>query len=111
MFSERTLPMTPDQDREFELVLGNKQLLSVLFVVFVLLGVFFAMGFVMGRNSVPVDIARDSGSSQRAAEAAGPRRSQIESQPTTERTAPSASQERSYPLPPPAATEHHRRAG
>src|SRR3954453_18247688 len=45
----------PDQDNEFELVLGNKQLFSVLFVVFVLLGVFFAMGYLMGRSSAPIE--------------------------------------------------------
>jgi len=42
---------------EFELVLGNKQLLSVFFIVVVLLGVFFTMGYIVGRNSAPVDAA------------------------------------------------------
>ena len=32
-------------------MLGNKQLFSLLFIVFILLGVFFAMGYVMGRNT------------------------------------------------------------
>lgn len=54
------MAMQPDQDREFELVLGNKQLFSLLFLVFVLLGVFFAMGYVMGRNSAPTDLARQT---------------------------------------------------
>jgi cytoskeletal protein RodZ len=45
------LPRT--EDGEFELVLGNKQLLSVFFIVVVLLGVFFAMGYIAGRNSAP----------------------------------------------------------
>jgi SPOR domain len=52
--------MHTDQDREFELVLGNKQLFSLLFLVFVLLGVFFAMGYAMGRTSAPADIARQN---------------------------------------------------
>src|SRR6476646_2901543 len=43
---------------EFEMVLGNKQLLSVFFVVVILLGIFFTMGYVVGRNSAPVDVAR-----------------------------------------------------
>ena len=43
---------------EFELVLGNKQLLSVFFIVVILLGIFFTMGYVVGRNSSPVDTAR-----------------------------------------------------
>jgi len=43
------LPRT--DDGEFELVLGNKQLLSVFFIMVVLLGVFFAMGYIAGRNT------------------------------------------------------------
>jgi cell division septation protein DedD len=34
-----------------ELVLGNKQLISLFFVVVALCGVFFAMGYMIGRNS------------------------------------------------------------
>ncbi|MGD0618844.1 MAG: SPOR domain-containing protein [Bryobacteraceae bacterium] len=45
--------MPRTEDGEFELVLGNKQLLSVFFIVVVLLGVFFAMGYIAGRNSAP----------------------------------------------------------
>lgn len=43
--------MPRTSDGELELVLGNKQLLSVFFVVVVLLGIFFAMGYIVGRNS------------------------------------------------------------
>jgi len=43
--------MAGRDDGEFELILGNKQLLSVLFIVIVLLGVFFAMGFLAGRTT------------------------------------------------------------
>jgi cell division protein FtsN len=43
--------MPKTSDDELELVLGNKQLLSVFFVVVVLLGIFFAMGYIVGRNS------------------------------------------------------------
>lgn len=43
--------MAARDDGEFELILGNKQLLSVLFIVIVLLGVFFAMGFLAGRST------------------------------------------------------------
>jgi cell division septation protein DedD len=39
---------------EFELILGNRQLMSVFFIVVILLGVFFAMGYIVGRNSSPV---------------------------------------------------------
>jgi len=45
------------EGHEFELVLGNKQLLSVFFIVVILLGIFFTMGYVVGRNSAPVDTA------------------------------------------------------
>jgi outer membrane biosynthesis protein TonB len=43
-----------NEDGEFELVLGNRQLLSVFFIVVILLGVFFTMGYIVGRNSSPV---------------------------------------------------------
>ena len=36
---------------EHELVLGNKQLLSAFFVVVILLGVFFTMGYFVGKNT------------------------------------------------------------
>lgn len=40
------------EDGEFELILGNRQLLSVFFIVVVLLGVFFTMGYIVGKNAV-----------------------------------------------------------
>jgi len=49
--------MPGNEEGEFELVLGNKQLLSVFFVVVVLLGVFFTMGYVVGRNTAQVQVA------------------------------------------------------
>ncbi len=36
---------------EFEILLGNKQLLSVFFIVLMLMAVFFTMGYVLGRDS------------------------------------------------------------
>jgi hypothetical protein len=45
--------MPTNEEGEFELVLGNKQLLSVFFIVVVLLGVFFTMGYIVGRNTLP----------------------------------------------------------
>jgi cell division protein FtsN len=44
--------MARNVDGEFEVLLGNKQLLSIFFIVVVLLGVFFTMGYVLGRHSV-----------------------------------------------------------
>jgi cell division septation protein DedD len=46
--------MPKNEDGEFELILGNRQLLSVFFIVVVLLGVFFTMGYIVGRNSGPI---------------------------------------------------------
>jgi hypothetical protein len=43
-----------NEDGEFELILGNRQLLSVFFIVVILLGVFFTMGYIVGRNSPSV---------------------------------------------------------
>lgn len=45
--------MPRNEEGEFELVLGNRQLLSVFFIVVVLLGVFFVMGYILGKNSMP----------------------------------------------------------
>ena len=44
-------------DGEKELVLGNKQLISLFFVVVALCGVFFAMGYMIGRNTSKVALA------------------------------------------------------
>jgi DedD protein len=46
-----------NEDGEFELILGNGQLLSIFFIVVILLGVFFAMGYIVGRNSTPLGTA------------------------------------------------------
>jgi cell division septation protein DedD len=40
-----------NEDGEVELILGNGQLLGVFFIVVILLGLFFGMGYIMGRNS------------------------------------------------------------
>src|ERR1051325_2378000 len=49
--------MATNEEGEFELILGNKQLLSVFFIVVVLLGVFFTMGYIVGKNSPGMEIA------------------------------------------------------
>jgi len=46
---------------EYELVLGNRQLLSAFFIIVILFGVFFTMGYVVGRNSTPGVSASSSG--------------------------------------------------
>lgn len=45
--------MAERETGEFELVLGNKQLFSVLFLVIALLGIFFAMGYLAGKSGSP----------------------------------------------------------
>ena len=52
---DHTISMPTNGDGEFELVLGNKQLLSVFFLFVMLLGLFFTMGYIIGRNSAPVE--------------------------------------------------------
>ncbi len=43
--------MAKNVDGEFEVLLGNKQVLSLFFVVVILLGVFFTMGYMLGRTA------------------------------------------------------------
>ncbi len=43
--------MPKKETGEFEVLLGNKQLLSIFFIVVILLGVFFTMGYILGRSS------------------------------------------------------------
>ena len=54
--------MPTNEEGEFELVLGNKQLLSVFFVAVLLLGVFFIMGYIVGRNLSPEPVIVAEGS-------------------------------------------------
>ena len=48
--------MARTEEGEFELILGNRQLISVFLIVVILLGVFFTMGYIVGRNSAPVAV-------------------------------------------------------
>jgi hypothetical protein len=43
-----------NEEGEFELILGNRQLLSVFFLVVLLLGLCFVGGYVLGRSAAPV---------------------------------------------------------
>lgn len=45
--------MAKNENGEFELMVGNKQLLSIVFILMVLFGVVFTMGYFVGRNSTP----------------------------------------------------------
>jgi cytoskeletal protein RodZ len=52
-----------NDEGEFELVLGNRQLISVFVIVVALLGVFFSMGYIVGRNSSPAASAAEAAKS------------------------------------------------
>lgn len=54
-------------DGEKEIVLGNKQLISLFFVVVALCGVFFAMGYMIGHNSSKAVVANLDGTASPAA--------------------------------------------
>jgi cell division septation protein DedD len=56
-------------DGEKELVLGNKQLISLFFVVVALCGVFFAMGYMIGHNTSKPAVAGQDGAAPPAAPA------------------------------------------
>jgi hypothetical protein len=49
--------MPRNEEGEFELVLGNRQLLSGFFIVVILFGVFFTMGYIVGRHSSPAPLS------------------------------------------------------
>lgn len=92
--------MPNNDDGEFELILGNRQLLSVFFVIVILLGVFFTMGYIVGRNSAPA--GADTASTQKA-DGAPP---VVETPPSPAEIPPSATAARAETTPPaPVATE------
>ena len=62
--------MARNDEGEFELVLGNRQLISVFLIVVILLGVFFSMGYIVGRNSSPTEAARSMASTKTIVEPA-----------------------------------------
>ncbi len=45
--------MAKNESGEFELLVGNKQLISIVFIMMVLFGAVFSMGYFVGRNSTP----------------------------------------------------------
>jgi cell division septation protein DedD len=81
-----------NEEGEFELVLGNKQLISVFLIVVILLAVLFSMGYIVGRNSTPVVADATRGNTgnapakpivvERAAESSPPSSEPADSKPT-----------------------------
>ncbi|MCX6629588.1 MAG: SPOR domain-containing protein [Candidatus Solibacter sp.] len=60
--------MRNNETGEFELVVGNKQLLSGFFIVVLLFAVAFAMGYVVGQNTQrPAKLASEGGAASNAA--------------------------------------------
>lgn len=62
--------MKNNETGEFELVMGNRQLLTGFLIVVLLFGVAFAMGYIVGRNSTPAaraaaDVASAAGNNGR----------------------------------------------
>jgi hypothetical protein len=93
--------LAKSDEGEFELILGNRQLISVFLIVVVLLGVFFSMGYIVGRNSsasVP-DTAHNSGKTV-AVDSPPP-----DSQPAVSSPAPTQEPPASTPETKPAASE------
>ncbi|MEO7653321.1 MAG: SPOR domain-containing protein [Bryobacteraceae bacterium] len=85
--------MPKNEEGEFELVLGNRQLLSGFFIVVILFGIFFTMGYIVGRHSAPPGTVETVGG------AGVPRPSPVERS-----EAPATETHRSEPPPPePAA--------
>ncbi len=103
--------MPRNEDGEFELVLGNKQLLSMFFVVVVLLGVFFVMGYIVGSKSGPTVSAESTHKpltpdsqapkSEAAVESTTPTPAPAVSAPS-EPEKPAEKEEAATPAPPPA---------
>jgi cell division septation protein DedD len=69
--------MRNNETGEFELVVGNKQLLSGFFIVVLLFAVAFAMGYVVGQNTQrPVKLASEGGPASMAVNTAADLRPQ-----------------------------------
>ena len=131
--------MARNDEGEFELVLGNRQLISVFLIVVILLGVFFSMGYIVGRNSSPTEVARSMASTKTSVDPAetpppvttaapppapalpetkapAPERTTTHAeQPATEAPSPkptpaSPAKEKRSPSPPPAAARSERAA-
>ena len=108
--------MPKNEEGEFELILANRQLLSVFFIVVILLGVFFTMGYIVGRNSgtATAEVTPASGVDTRPAVAEAPARASepapVSSTPTQtapQQPAPAAERE---PEPPRRETRAEPRA-
>jgi cell division protein FtsN len=97
--------MPKNETGEFELVLGNRQLLSGFAVVVILLGVFFAMGYIVGRNSMPSSRAASAQDTPITVPPPDSARGQTTPPPTTPVTAATTEAANATPPPPPPAVD------
>src|ERR1051326_7112294 len=95
--------MPKNDTGEFELVLGNRQLLSGFAVVVFLLGWFFAMGYIVGRNSTPSSRAAAADTQSPAASAPDAGRAQNTPPSAAPATATTSEAAGATAPPPPAA--------
>jgi cell division septation protein DedD len=83
--------MRNNETGEFELLVGNRQLLSGFFIVVLLFAVAFSMGYIVGRNSSPsAKLQTETGSSAGTASQMSEARPQPVSQPAAAGTTPGA---------------------
>ena len=96
--------MRNNETGEFELVVGNKQLLSGFFIVVLLFAVAFAMGYVVGQNTQrPAKLASDGAPASIANTAADSRPQPASPVPVPVSSAPPAPSGATGPQPPPDA--------
>ena len=93
--------MAKSDEGEFELILGNRQLISVFLIVVVLLGVFFSMGYIVGRNSAaPAAEAAHNGGKTVAVETPPAESQPASSNPATSAQEPPATPPETKPAAP-----------
>ena len=64
--------MQRNEDGEYELTLGNAQLLGIFAILVILLGIYFAMGYMVGRNAGAQSALARSPAAAKAASDNGP---------------------------------------
>ncbi len=97
--------MAKSDEGEFELILGNRQLISVFLIVVVLLGVFFSMGYIVGRNSAaPAAEAAHNGGKTVPVESPSTEPEQAAPNPATAEKAPPTNPETVTPPASPSTT-------
>jgi cell division protein FtsN len=93
--------MRNNETGEFELLVGNRQLLSGFFIVVLLFAVAFSMGYIVGRNSAPsAKLQPETASSAGAASQTPESRPQPVSQPAAAGGAPDATPSQPAAAPP-----------